>query len=806
MPPNNPEVTVTLRSARQKANPQGAHGRAIIAGYSSLGTDYQVYTLRGEADLPALGNGEGIEFAAEIGSQSGYPVYFMPLPGTGQAPSAPVKTPASAGVPLTLYGSALNYGSAVFLGADHNGDILYKAKRSGVTIRHVVAGMSTPRTISVLGGAITVNVATDGGGAVANTETATSILASVLADVSAGPLIAGSIAGGGTGASKVAAVSVVALNNGAMELQALAAGVTVTFNLPTTANQALSVPVVTGTSVIVNLATDADKLPTSTAADVEAAILAQATAAALVTPTAGGTGLGLASALAVVSLDDGAVIYTPLTQTPTTIEHVVSGSSTALSVPPVVGNHVIVNVETDSAGWPISTPAAIAAAILAESTAAALVSAAAGGTGLGKAGEAVQTALQYGSTGALSVSGTSHDQHTIGVRITAGGTVGATGIAYEWTADNWVTTSSPKQLPTSGIISTLRDSKLDTNLVLTFTGVLETDDEWLFTAPKPVVAFADLQTAVDAIKILTSYKLGQLSTPVAQTRTQIGLIDATLQAVRNRMWLRYIAPTRDLNTGETAAQYVAAIANDFIGFESEKGLSKAVAGSFSHMSTYTGRNYRRSAVFQYVARRCGLAVHQDPMEKELGGLPNIRYQVDNQGVVTDPGINYDAYPVGALPSARIIAMRTWPGEPGVFYFNNSPTLADAADLAYGRVPYTDVIYECARIAQSVLSLTIGKSYRAIAQAESDLIPAGALEAEDAALIDNDVNEAVEAYLYSIKTDGNTSAGEMPPGLRPYVTRRDYSYAASDPKTVKGRLRIPLRGINELVELDVTPEF
>lgn len=66
------------------------------------------------------------------------------------------------------------YGTALLAGADANGDVTYTAADPGpgssaVTIEHVVAGISTPFSIDVVGTVITVNVETDGGGAALTT-------------------------------------------------------------------------------------------------------------------------------------------------------------------------------------------------------------------------------------------------------------------------------------------------------------------------------------------------------------------------------------------------------------------------------------------------------------------------------------------------------------------------------------------------------------------------------------------------------------------------------------------------------------
>jgi len=492
---------------------------------------------------------------------------------------------------------------------------------------------------------------------------------------------------------------------------------------------------------------------------------------------------------------------------------VVSGNNTALSASyGGTGNkQLTINLATDADGTPTSTATAVKtvadAALPLPATG--RISIAIVGAGGGLAGsQASFYPLVYGSSAALAVSGTSHDQFTIGIRFLTGGAVGSTGIAYEWTADGWVTTSAPTQLPVSGIINTLRDSVLDTGLTLTVTGTIERGDKWEFVAPKPVVSFAAIQTAIDALLALTGLRYGFVVATIPHTRTQLALAEAPLLAARNRVWLRYRAPMRDLNDGETRAQYEAALAADLLGYNSDKGMVLASGGYFSHLSTYSRRNYRRPATFVWNGRRCSLALHQDPMQKDLGPLPNMRYAKAADGSVIDAGIYYDAYPTGSLPSARLMCLRTFDSEgDGRFFINNSVTLSDASQPQYSRAPYVDVLFETARAATYLLEqAVIGKSFTTISAPEGDLIPAGALSFEDAERIDTQVNAGLEALLKSIKTDGNASVGDLEPGQKIYQTRRDYSYAASDPKKVLGRIRIKLRGIAEYAEVDITPEF
>lgn len=106
--------------------------------------------------------------------------------------------------------------STVTIGAGNSGltftDARQNAGASDATesVNFVVSGNNTARSVSVTGNAITVNLATDANGNVANTETATSIAASVTANSQASALVSVSQVGNGSG--------VVASSGGAQNL------------------------------------------------------------------------------------------------------------------------------------------------------------------------------------------------------------------------------------------------------------------------------------------------------------------------------------------------------------------------------------------------------------------------------------------------------------------------------------------------------------------------------------------------------------------------------------------------------------
>jgi hypothetical protein len=130
---------------------------------------------------------------------------FATLPGTGTGANL-VKAVAYGTIP-----AGVNQGGAFFFGAMYLGDIQYYSNQPGndaIKITHVVTGLNTPRSIVVTGSAIVVNIATDGAGAVSNSETAYYIAEAVNNSPAASNLVyAVSIDGGLVAAQSITSVT-----------------------------------------------------------------------------------------------------------------------------------------------------------------------------------------------------------------------------------------------------------------------------------------------------------------------------------------------------------------------------------------------------------------------------------------------------------------------------------------------------------------------------------------------------------------------------------------------------------------------
>ena len=227
-------------------------------------------------------------------------------------------------------------GSAAAMTTSQSGtdnDLTFSAKNMGadgdlIRIRYVdpqAAGQ--PLSISVDGNDITVNLATDAGGAV--TTTANQVLAAINADVDAGALVSASLAGLDSGAGTVTAMDYTSLSrtaHSALDIQALTPGangnqISISYIHPGTADTATSVNVVNaggGTYEIqVTLGTDSSGNIIATADDVRAAIVADTANPLIPTDVAAGdliqvslaegsSGSGILSSIGTYSLSGGA--------------------------------------------------------------------------------------------------------------------------------------------------------------------------------------------------------------------------------------------------------------------------------------------------------------------------------------------------------------------------------------------------------------------------------------------------------------------------------------------------------------------
>lgn len=201
--------------------------------------------------------------------------------------------PQATGVTLTVSnGTSLAsqvFGSLRVAGATVPGDVLYTKKVSGaVTVQHVVAGNNTVFSVQVVGLAITVNSATNGGGVA--TSTANDVAAGIMGTPAAAALVSALAVGAGTGLMANAAAAGFA--NSGIDYTAKQEGVQVRHGNLGPSNPTITV-LVANKQITVNPVTDANGIQTSTATQLATAVNASPTASLLLAAVATGAGSGL---------------------------------------------------------------------------------------------------------------------------------------------------------------------------------------------------------------------------------------------------------------------------------------------------------------------------------------------------------------------------------------------------------------------------------------------------------------------------------------------------------------------------------
>lgn len=131
----------------------------------------------------------------------------------------PATTNVKVGDPIVVSGAGMGTAASLTTAcAGSNNDIKYTAVVPGtggnaITVAYVVSGNNTALSVGVSSSAITVTVATDGGGAA--TSTAALVLAAVLASAPASALVSAALATGNDGTGVVAAFGAANLTSGA---------------------------------------------------------------------------------------------------------------------------------------------------------------------------------------------------------------------------------------------------------------------------------------------------------------------------------------------------------------------------------------------------------------------------------------------------------------------------------------------------------------------------------------------------------------------------------------------------------------
>lgn len=218
-------------------------------------------------------------------------------------------------------------------------------------------------------------------------------------------------------------------------------------------------------------------------------------ALALFSATAQGTGASVCGqTLATTSETAGRIVLNALT-TGMSYENIITGPHPHARVVTLVGGTTIhVEPDTNANGEPTTTTIVLQSDLvtLAANNPGKFTSTLAG-SGSGLAGPKVNTALPFGSTGTMTVSGSPYDAYDVSIQIVTGGALGTATFRVSLGNVNGVPLfdGNVYLIPAGGSVVLPQ-----TGLTLTFAGTFDADDLFSFATTAPTSTLADVSAAM----------------------------------------------------------------------------------------------------------------------------------------------------------------------------------------------------------------------------------------------------------------------------------------------------------------------
>lgn len=768
----NPGTTLSLTSTAAPAAVQSIANRIHCVGPGSKGPLNTPTAINKLSDLALFGFGPGCSLAGEVYAEAisnlretGLPVFFTrSATSTPSALGTLTKSPKSAGTALAVYGQVR------LAGADENGDLFWQAKQAGVTLT-VQSGMSMAHSIASKAITLTIPAATAASAVVTYWNAQAALVA--LADIDAF----------GTGASNAGTtLATVSFDNGTLTFTPLDNGYSVEILVSGTSTSLSHSFGGTGNRTLtIHLATDSDGEPTSTAA----AVITQlgTDIAGKLTAVAGGTGLGLAGAKAVTALTFGSTAAVTTSGTPTDryLLQVRAERGGALG-------SCTIKFAVDEPNPEARTRFGVGGAyyfwILAKRTGLSVEFVQQTGTSKALTHTFVEGLLSIklgtDSSDLPSTSASALRSYLAGfpqlVAAFRFGVESGDGTDILPAADtvvlanpalNW---SGELLVPGSGIVH-VKNSTLDTGVVMTFTGTLEAGDLWVGDSTLPVSSAADQLAALNAIKA-DAVNLGAVVAFASSLdRSGGSLYDASIQAaLQTRQLLGFFA-ARGIGEGvsnETHDAWKLALTVDWLGFVSVRGLLSKVGGEYVHIDPYTGRNMRRYLLFAVAGRKAAAPYHQDlGRVLEVAGSGSIKRCL---------GLYHDEESSPGLHDQGFITATSAVERPGAKFITASPTCADQADSGYALVEYPATILVGLRIAKLRAFDLRNTTFATTSEADSTGAPVGALTPAAAESMEQYLGQAVQEEYERRKSDGEPSTSPLGEGEKYVEVLRTNKFA------------------------------
>lgn len=317
------------------------------------------------------------------------------------------------------------------------------------------------------------------------------------------------------------------------------------------------------------------------------------------------------------------------------------------------------------------------------------------GVGVGGATGTIQptgmNAYQAAGTSVLTATGAAIDSQQFRWQWVKGGTRGASGASFRYSADGGNSWSAELQIgaATSYVIP-------DSGVTVAFSaGTWVAGDEWRFDTVEPLWAVADVVTMLDTLRA-TGYKFRLIELVGPMTASDAVSLTPMLDAMATKYrYTRLIGHARDFDPAidTDADAWATTLAADVAALDTER--IAIAAGYYRVTSVIDNRLYRRPALFPVVARIMARPIQEHPGKvRKSGGGGALRYtdspsqaEIDSKNL--DDMVYLDTSEDPTLKTARFITLRKRVGRPGWFVDEASTMASPASD--YTTLPLCFVI-------------------------------------------------------------------------------------------------------------------
>lgn len=303
----------------------------------------------------------------------------------------------------------------------------------------------------------------------------------------------------------------------------------------------------------------------------------------------------------------------------------------------------------------------------------------------------------------MTVTGTPLQRYDVVVTTARSGTAGSDPEpGFTISLDGGVTTSGEIRMPSNHIYSGLAAT---TGITLNFTAAtMVLGDTYTFSTTAPEASASEVATAIAALKNANAItqQSALLWTPGSWTAAEATTITAAAaDFIGKRKFPRIVIETRGINGGETEAQWMTAIENDYAAFQSN--LAVISAGEALVTSSINGVALRRNIAVLAMVRAGLVKIGRDLAAVEDGAL------VPKKNGVPVTTVYHDEEVTPGLDADRFMTIRSLPGLIG--YYITNPNLMAAPTSDFSLLQYGRVMDEAARIARDFFTQKLSTDVR-----------------------------------------------------------------------------------------------